>query len=120
MGFPHSSAGKESACSAGDLGLISGLRRFPGGGHGNPFWYSRLENPHGQRRLAGYSPLGHKEFGKIERLSTTQHTHTHTHTQCSRLLFEPPSHPSPPFHPSRSSHHRAPLWTPCVMNWKVQ
>ena len=28
--------GKESACSAGDLGSIPGLRRFPGGGHGWP------------------------------------------------------------------------------------
>ena len=29
--------------------------------HGNPLRYSCLENPHGQRRLAGYSPWGHKE-----------------------------------------------------------
>ena len=36
MGFPGGSDGKESACNAGDLGLIPGLRRFPGGGHGNP------------------------------------------------------------------------------------
>ena len=28
-GFPGGSAGKESACSAGDLGLIPGLGRFP-------------------------------------------------------------------------------------------
>ena len=35
MGFPDSSNGKESACNAEDLGLISGLGRFPGGGHGN-------------------------------------------------------------------------------------
>ena len=30
LGFPCSSVGKESACSAGDLGLIPGLGRFPG------------------------------------------------------------------------------------------
>ena len=36
VGFPGSSDGKESACNAGDLGLIPGLGRFPGGGHGNP------------------------------------------------------------------------------------
>ena len=35
-GFPGTSAGKESACNAGDLGLIPGLGRSPGGGHGNP------------------------------------------------------------------------------------
>ena len=39
--------GKESACNAGDLGLIPGLWRSPGGGHGNPLEYSCLENPHG-------------------------------------------------------------------------
>ena len=33
-----------------------GLGRSPGGGHGNPFQYSCLENPHGQRSLAGNSP----------------------------------------------------------------
>ena len=36
---------KESACSSGDLGSIPGLRRSPGGGHGNPLHYSCLENP---------------------------------------------------------------------------
>ena len=35
-GFPVSSAGKESACDEGDLGSIPGLKRSPGGGHGNP------------------------------------------------------------------------------------
>ena len=43
--------------NAGDLrymGLVPGLGRFPGGEHGNPLQYSRLENPHGQRNLAGY------------------------------------------------------------------
>ena len=34
MGFPGSSAGKESACNAGDLGLIPGLGRSPGEGNG--------------------------------------------------------------------------------------
>ena len=54
LGFPGSSAGKESSCDAGDLGSIPGLGRSPGGGHGNPLqYYSCLENPHGQRSLAG-------------------------------------------------------------------
>ena len=39
-----------------DAGLIPGSGRSPGGGHGNPLQYSRLENPHGQRNLVGYSP----------------------------------------------------------------
>ena len=44
MGFPGGSDGKESACNAGDLGLITGLGRSPGGGHGNRLQYSCLEN----------------------------------------------------------------------------
>ena len=43
-GFPGGSAGKESACNVGDLGLIPGLGRSPGGGHGNRLQYSCLEN----------------------------------------------------------------------------
>ena len=61
-GFPGGSDGKESACNAGDLGLISGVGRSPGGGHGYALQYSCLENPHGQRSLVGYSPWGHKEL----------------------------------------------------------
>ena len=34
LGLPGGSAGKESACSAGDLGLIPGLGRSPGEGKG--------------------------------------------------------------------------------------
>ena len=44
-GFPHSSVGEESACSAGDPGSIPGLERSPGEGNGNPLQYSCLENP---------------------------------------------------------------------------
>ena len=39
-GFPGSSAGKESACNAGDPGLIFGSGRCPGEGIGYPLWYS--------------------------------------------------------------------------------
>ena len=38
--FPSGSAGKESACNAGDMVLIPGLGRSPGGGNGNPGQYS--------------------------------------------------------------------------------
>jgi len=44
MGFPGGSAGKESACNVGDLGLIPGLGRSPGEGNGYPLQYSGLEN----------------------------------------------------------------------------
>ena len=46
VGFPGSSAGKESACKVGDLGSVSGLGRSPGEGNleGYPLQYSGLEN----------------------------------------------------------------------------
>ena len=47
MGFPCGSAGKESICNAGDLGLIPGLGRSPGEGKGYPLQYSGLENSMG-------------------------------------------------------------------------
>ena len=64
LGFPGGSDGIESACNMGDLGSVPGLGRSPGGGHDNPLQYSCLENPHGQRSLAG-SHIA-------ERLSTVQ------------------------------------------------
>jgi len=42
--FPCGSAGKESACSVGDLGSIPGLGRSPGEKIGYPLQYSGLEN----------------------------------------------------------------------------
>ena len=47
LGFPCSSAGKESICNVGDLGSVPGLGRFPGEGKGYPFQYSGLENSMG-------------------------------------------------------------------------
>ena len=44
LGFPCGSAGKESACNAGDLGLIPGLGDSPGEGKGHLLQYSGLEN----------------------------------------------------------------------------
>ena len=49
-----------------DVGSIPGLGRFPGRGHGNPLQYSCLENPRGQKRLAGYNQWGHKESDTTE------------------------------------------------------
>ena len=43
-GFSGGSVGKESACNAGDLGLIPGLERSPGKGNSNPLQYSCMEN----------------------------------------------------------------------------
>ena len=55
-GFPGGSAGNESTCNVGDLGLIPGLGRSPGEGIGYPRQYSGLENS------MDCSPWGHKEL----------------------------------------------------------
>ena len=68
--FPGGSDRKESSCNEEDLSLIPVLERFPGEGHGNPFQFSCLENPHGQKRLVGCSRWGHKELDMAEWLST--------------------------------------------------
>ena len=60
--FPDSSVGKESACNAGDPGLIPGLGRSAGEGVGYPLQYSGLENS------MDYSPWGRKESDTTERL----------------------------------------------------
>ena len=67
LGFPGGLYGKESAYNVGDLGSTPGRGRSPGGGHSNPLQYFCLENPHGQRCLAGYSPSGCKELDTTER-----------------------------------------------------
>ena len=40
-----SNGGKELACNAGDVGLMSGSERSPGEGNGKPLYYSCLKNP---------------------------------------------------------------------------
>ena len=69
MGFPHSSVGKESACSAGDRGSVLGLGRSPGEGNGNPLQYSCLENPMDngawQATVHGVARVGHDLVTKL-------------------------------------------------------
>ena len=60
-----------SAANMRDVGLIPGLGGSPEGGHGNPFQYSCLENPHGQRSLVGYSPWGSKKLDTTEQQAVT-------------------------------------------------
>ena len=57
----HGSDCKESACNAGDLGLIPGSGRSPGEGNGNPLHYSCLE-----RSLVDYSPGSRRELERTE------------------------------------------------------
>ena len=64
-----------SAGDTGDVALIPGWGRAPGGGNGNPFQYSCLEKFHGQKSLAGYSPWACKESDMIERMSVHECVH---------------------------------------------
>ena len=82
MGFPGGSDSKESAFDAGNTGSISGSGRPPGEGNGYPLQYSCLENPHGQRSLAAYSPRGLKE------LDTTELTHATQGVICQESLIQ--------------------------------
>ena len=61
--FPCGSAGKESACNAGDLGSIPGLGRCPGEAKGSPLQYFGLENS------MNCIVHGHKESDMTEQLS---------------------------------------------------
>ena len=60
-GFPDGSDGKESACNAGDPGLIPGSGSSPGEGNGNPLQYSCLENP--MEELDGLQSTGSQRVG---------------------------------------------------------
>ena len=62
-GAPRWLSGKDSACNAGDMGLIPESRRSPRGGNDNPLQHFYLENPmdRGAWR-AVYNPWGRKEL----------------------------------------------------------
>ena len=65
LGFPDGSVGKVPACNAedsGDVGLVPGSGRSPGGRNGNPFQYSCLKNPMG-RGACGLQSMGSQRFG---------------------------------------------------------
>ena len=70
LGFPGGSVGKESACNAGGPGFHSWVGKIPWRRAWQPTQFFFLENPHGQRRLTGCSPRGHKELDMTEQLST--------------------------------------------------
>ena len=75
MGFPGSSGSKESACDAGDLGLIPRSGRSSGEGNGNPLQYSCLKNSMNGGAWQLQS-TGCKESDIIERLTLQYTTHS--------------------------------------------
>ena len=64
--LPCNSAGKATACNAGDLGSILGSGSSPGEGNGNPLQYSCLENP-GDIRI--WQPMVHRIIRVIHDLA---------------------------------------------------
>ena len=71
LDFPSGSGSKDSSCSMGDLGSISGLRRLHGEGNGNLLQYSCLEN-FMDGGTCGDSPLSHKELDKTEQITNSK------------------------------------------------
>ena len=85
MGFPNSSAGKESACNVGDLGSIPGLGRSPGEGKGYPLQYSGLENS------MDCIVYGVAESDTTERLSLTHSTLYYRAFPMTQQVKNPPA-----------------------------
>ena len=75
-GFSGGSVVKNPLANVGDVGLIPGSGRYPGGGNGNPLQYSCLENPKDrgawQATVCGVTK---------SHMCLSVHTRTHTHTQ---------------------------------------
>ena len=71
---------QETACNAGDLGLIPGLGRSPGEGIGSPPVFLPGKS-HGQRSLEGYSPW------VCKRVDTTKHTLTGASGICKAMSW---------------------------------
>ena len=63
--FPGGSVVK-SSCQGGDMSFIPGLGRSPREGNWQPTPVFLPVEFHGQRRLVGYSPWGHKELDTTE------------------------------------------------------
>ena len=66
LSFPEGSDGKESACNARDPGSFPGWEKIPWRRKRQPTPVFLPGESHGQRSLAGYSPLRHKESDMTE------------------------------------------------------
>ena len=85
-----------------DLGSIPGWGSSPGEGNGNPLQYSCLENPHGQRSLAGRSPWHRKELDRTEQVTLSLSL---LHSEASAMLWRQ----------TTGNHHQQ-----CTPSWNLQ
>ena len=74
MAFPGGSVVKKLPTNAGDAGLIPGLGRSPGGGHGNPLRYSCLENFMDRGAWQATDHRVAKSQTQLKQISTHAHT----------------------------------------------
>ena len=84
MGSTGGSDGKESACNVGDPGSIPGLGRFPWRRGWQLIPVFLPGEFHGQRSLAGYSPLSHKQLDITDQL---MHIHTQAGLQACCMYY---------------------------------
>ena len=102
LGFPGGWVGKESACNAGDAGSTPGSGRSPGGGHGNPLWYSCLKNPLDKgawratvHRVTELDMSEATEHACMQGLSCSKSNSLGTQCRAQPLLNHLVPHPSP-------------------------
>ena len=77
LGLPWWLSGRDSACQAGDTGLIPGSERSPGEGNDSPLQYSCLGNP--MDRGAWWDPV-HRVAKRVGHDLVTKQQHIHIHT----------------------------------------
>ena len=94
---PGATSGEQSTCQCRldvrDTGSVPGLGRFPGGGHGNSFHYSCLENPMGKGSWQAVVHRVAQSQAQLKWHSTYTDTHTHnfsdiTHTQHTHTVSQ--------------------------------
>ena len=124
LGFPGGSDGKESTYNEGDLGSIPGLRRSPGGGHGNPLQYSCLENPmhRGAWRVQSMRSQRVGHDWQTKHMSVYTHMHKHKFLIIKEKELGTTQTRQSLKYPSKCSHNneKLPKARPVILNAKCQ
>ena len=83
INFPGGSDGKEFTCSAGDLSLIPGLGRSPGGEHVNPLQYSQPGESPWTEEPGGLQSI---ESQRVNRMEQLRIAHSYSMVACRMSL----------------------------------